>query len=100
MARLQNAMTGVVVNVDEVTAERLVADGWAPAGTNAPAPTDDGQNDEVPSGSVAELTDWVGEDRGRAARALEAEQARGEKARSSLVAYLTKLLDAEQSDDE
>lgn len=99
MARLQNAVTGVVVNVDEVTAERLVADGWVPAGMNVPAPTGVGQ-DEVPAGSVAQVTEWVGEDAGRAARALEAEQARGEKARASLVAHLTKLLDAEQSDDE
>jgi len=105
MGRFIHSETGVVVSVADDKDERFAAPLWAAhdgqdfsGGTTETG--DDGQNDEVPAGSVAELTEWVGEDAGRAARALEAEQSKGEKARSSLVAHLTKLLDAEQSDDE
>lgn len=49
---------------------------------------------EVPSGSVADVVAWVGEDRERAAMALEVEAAKGDNARKTLIAGLTELLGA------
>lgn len=47
-------------------------------------------SDEVPAGSIAVVLAWVGEDRDRAIRALDAEQA-SEKPRKSLVTALEAL---------
>lgn len=61
-----------------------------PRGGNFPA-ADDSANDpdpnEVPSGTVKELKEWVGEDSDRARRALAVENA-NPKPRASLVSYL------------
>jgi len=46
--------------------------------------------DAVPDGTAADVLAWVGDDHDKAAKALEAEQAR-EKPRSTLVAALEKL---------
>lgn len=56
-----------------------------------PAPVD---TDEVPVGTVKAVTDWVGADKDRAKRALDAENAT-DKPRATLVAALTELLEAE-----
>lgn len=48
-------------------------------------------SDEVPGGTAAEVLAWVGSDAGRAARALEVEQAKDGGGRSTLVANLSKL---------
>lgn len=47
--------------------------------------------DEVPR-TVAEVIAWVGDDKDRAQRALDLEQDKGDRARSSLVDALTDLL--------
>lgn len=47
--------------------------------------------DGVPGGSAKQVLDWVGDDRDKAAKVLAAEEAKGDKARSTLVAALTKL---------
>ncbi|MEW2383376.1 hypothetical protein AB0873_14975 [Micromonospora sp. NPDC047707] len=74
------------------------ADGQAPrpgaARKSPPAPPD---GDEVPDGSIAVVLAWVGEDRDRAAKALDVERAtKGDRARVKLVEDLTKLLESEQ----
>jgi len=50
----------------------------------------DDDPDEVPAGTADEVLAWVGEDRDRATRALQAEQGR-DKPRSTLSAQLEKL---------
>ncbi len=50
---------------------------------------------EVPEGSIATVLAWVNGDRGRAERALTAEQAKGDKVRSTLLAELEQLTDDE-----
>lgn len=45
----------------------------------------------VPDGSARDVIDWVGDDRDRARAALDVEQAKGDDARTTLVAKLTKL---------
>jgi hypothetical protein len=45
----------------------------------------------VPDGTAKDVLDWVGDDRQRAGQALEVEQGKGDDARSTLVARLTKL---------
>jgi hypothetical protein len=47
--------------------------------------------DAVPTGTIDDVLAWVGDDNDRAARALEAEQAKGDQARSTLVAKLTAM---------
>lgn len=49
--------------------------------TNEPDP------DAVPSGTIPEIKDWVGDDSDRAQRALDAENANA-KPRATLVGYL------------
>lgn len=46
---------------------------------------------DVPDGSISDVLDWVGDDPARARAALDAEQAKGDKARSTLVAKLETL---------
>lgn len=48
--------------------------------------------DPVPDAIVADLLAWVGEDKVRAQRALDVEEAKGEKARKGVVDPLTELL--------
>ncbi|GAA4626630.1 hypothetical protein GCM10023196_035640 [Actinoallomurus vinaceus] len=53
----------------------------------------DGKGGEVPDGNADAVLDWVGEDRDRAARALEVEVER-EHPRSTLVSKLRKLAES------
>jgi len=48
--------------------------------------------DEVPDGTIVVVLDWVAGDPERAARALEAERAKGDRARSTLVEHLAELV--------
>jgi hypothetical protein len=69
---------------------RLVnEDGTPPA--ESPAEESPADPDAVPAGTIDEVLAWVGNDKDRAARALEAEHAKGDQARSTLVAKLTAL---------
>lgn len=52
------------------------------------------KSDLVPQGAIAVVMDWVGEDKDRAQRALEAEDA-AERPRSTLVDQLKQLLASE-----
>lgn len=82
---------------EEVTgglADYLLATG-CPVEDLATAPAAEDPGDQVPDGTVAEVADWVGDDRDRARAALDGEQAKGDGARSTLVAALEKLLSAE-----
>ncbi|GIE35906.1 hypothetical protein Ait01nite_089510 [Actinoplanes italicus] len=63
-----------------------------------PAPVPEADPNEVPTGTVSAVLDWVGEDRERAARALEAENA-AEKPRTTLVAALTALASEPDPDE-
>jgi NACalpha-BTF3-like transcription factor len=56
----------------------------------APEPEPAADPDEVPAGSVAVVLAWVGEDREKAMRALEAENA-ADKPRTTLVTALEAL---------
>lgn len=47
--------------------------------------------DEVPSGAITDVLDWVGDDSDRAQRALDAERAKGDRARSTLVSDLEQI---------
>lgn len=71
---------------------------WAPVGVDdailedgEEGPAVDLDGDGVPDGTANQILDWVGEDKERAAAALAAEEAKGDAARSTLVAKLTKL---------
>lgn len=73
------------------------AGGSAPAGGEGPplGPDLSGvvtlSGAQVPDGTAKDVIDWVGDDRARARSALAAEQAKGDDARTTLVAKLTKL---------
>lgn len=54
----------------------------------------DTNDDGVPEGSARQVMEWVGSDPERAAMALDIEQAKGDNARSTLVASLQKLVQA------
>ncbi|GAB3856603.1 hypothetical protein GCM10029963_53250 [Micromonospora andamanensis] len=55
----------------------------------------------MPDASVAVVTEWVGDDRDRAARALDFErETRGDRARVSLVDHLTKMLNTDPDLDD
>ncbi|MEV0608122.1 hypothetical protein AB0I61_17325 [Polymorphospora rubra] len=77
----------------EVAAQISNPDVWAGSADvdePAPGPGDgDGSVDEVPTGSIADVLEWVGDDPDRAQRALDAEQAG--KARTSLMPELERL---------
>lgn len=77
--------------VDEVTIKTMVDAGeWTPGGPETPPGGDGG---EVPNGTVADVMAWVGDDPDRARRALDAENAKGDKARSTLAATLTSIVE-------
>lgn len=54
--------------------------------------------DDVPSGSIADVLAWVDGDPDRARAALQAEQARGDRARTGLIEPLTQLAATAGSD--
>lgn len=80
--------------LDKGLIARVNADGtpWT-----QPAPAPEVNSDEVPTGTVAAVLGWVGDDRERAARALEVESA-AEKPRTTLVGALEAL--ATEPDEE
>lgn len=76
--------------VDEVTIKTLVDAGeWTPVEPTEPS----GNGGEVPDGTVADVMAWVGDDPDRARQALDAETTKGDKARSTLVATLTSIVE-------
>lgn len=76
--------------VDDVTIKTMVDAGeWTPEPDTRPA----GDGGEVPGGTVADVMAWVGDDPDRARRALDAEAAKGDKARSTLVDSLTVVVE-------
>lgn len=89
---LREALVGQLAKGDVA---RVNADGtpWV-----APAPEPEADPNDVPVGTVAAVLGWVGDDRDRAARALEAETAT-EKPRTTLVRALEALA-AEPDPDE
>jgi hypothetical protein len=72
-------------------ADYLFATG-SPVEEVASGPAVDTDGDGVPEGTIPQVEEWVGDNHERAAQALEAEQAKGDAARSTLVASLEKLL--------
>lgn len=86
------------VNEDGTDVAAAIAQVTDPDG-NGDAPGGDQPNPdggEVPTGTVAQVLDWVGDDTTRARRALEVEQSKGAPARSSLATALHKLLDIQE----
>lgn len=95
--------------VPDHLAHRYLGRGWVQDGEVYPAYTPDPPPDapprdqtpppgvltlrgaSVPDGNAKAVLDWVGDDPDRARRALDAEQAKGDEARTTLVAKLTKL---------
>lgn len=59
-----------------------------PAEATVPAGPDP---DAVPDGTIAVVLDWVGDDPEKAQRALDVEEAKGDRARSTLVADLSAI---------
>lgn len=80
--------------VDGGLADYLLATG-SPVEEVSAGPAVDVDGDGVPDGTVAQVLEWVGDDRDRAQAALDAEQGKGDSSRATLVAALTKLLTAE-----
>lgn len=102
--RLFNPATGSRLSVPDHMVVRYLGKGWVQAAGFA-APAEPGPvvldvappgvvtlaRGSVPDGSAKDVIDWVGDDRDRARAALDAEQAKGDDARTTLVAKLTKL---------
>lgn len=88
---VQELAEGQIVPSGEF-ADHLLATG-APVEPLDTEPAVDLDGDGVPDGAVNAVLAWVGEDPGRAAQALDAEQAKGEAARATLVAKLSKLIE-------
>lgn len=113
--RLRNA-AGTRVGVPDHMVARYLARGWVPVGGEveaappppatpaepepaaAPTPPDEvppgvvtlaGMS--VPDGTAKDVVDWVGDDRDRAKAALQVERAKGDDARTTLVARLSKI---------
>lgn len=87
---------GSVVEVPDWLGNDLIRIGGDFEEVAATAATDEGpavdlDGDGVPDGTANQVLEWVGSDRERAAAALAAEHAKGDAARSSLVAKLEKL---------
>lgn len=95
--------TDAVISVDEKLAEQLVADKVAvyldqanepepPAEFDLAAASDEEVSTFIASSTIDEVLAAVGEDADKAARALTAEEARGDQTRSTLVEKLTALV--------
>jgi hypothetical protein len=85
-------------DVPEEELRRFLADGAVETVAAAPAAAAEAVDDEVepvPTGTVDAVLAWVGDDTDRAGRALTAEQAKGDKARKTLVEALTALVDGQ-----
>lgn len=91
---------------DNVKVARSKRDRMAvPEPTSKPILAADASPEDVPSGTVAEVLTWVGDDPVRAQKALDAEVSH-DKPRKGLVSVLTEKIDAEaeakpeESDDD
>lgn len=115
--RLHHPGTGTRLSVPDRMVGRYLAQGWVQAGGYTAAefteprqdggdPGGDGSGQQpppevvtltgattggVPDGTATDVIRWVGDDPARARQALDAEQAKGDDARSTLVAKLGKL---------
>lgn len=81
-------------DVPAETARALLARGDVAESRGGEEPGEPVDPDAVPDGSAAAVLAWVGDDKDRAACALEAEQAKGDQARKGLTADLVKLVEA------
>ncbi len=107
---------GTRVGVPDHMVARYLARGWVPVGgeveATSPPPATPAEPDPVPTptppdeappgvitlnrglvptGTAKDVIDWVSDDRDRAKAALEVEQGKGDDARTTLVARLSKL---------
>lgn len=81
--------TGTLVEPVDDDARALAGDTDTP-----PNPDDQGGNGQLDiSAKVDDVLAWVGDDKDRAREALDAETAKGDKARSSLVTQLTAIVE-------
>lgn len=87
---------GPPIEVPADVAESLLAS----ASWQRPADADDGADQRaVADLTVDDVLAWVAGDPQRARQAYDAERARGDKARSSLIRALDELIDDEETDD-
>jgi hypothetical protein len=113
--RIFNPDKGTRMSVPDRMAGRYLGQGWVPAGGSTPVPDTPAQDPvpsppsgdagpdqvppgvvtlsggQVPDGTAKDVIDWVGDDQQRARQALAAEQAKGDEARTTLVARLSKI---------
>jgi hypothetical protein len=68
-----------------------------PTPTNTPVISPDADENDVPQGTVPEVLSWVGDDKDRAQKALDAEN-ENDKPRKSLVSELEEVLSEEDED--
>jgi hypothetical protein len=73
------------------------AKGDEPVSTPAAAPEPEDNETEVPTGTIAEVKDWVGDDKERAQAALDVENAK-DNPRSTLVEWLEGVI-ADEGDE-
>jgi hypothetical protein len=66
---------------------------WAEITNDAVFDKEEPAGDFDPDGTVKEIESWVGDDPERAREALAAEQAKGDKARSTLVEHLQDVIE-------
>jgi hypothetical protein len=64
-----------------------------PVYTEPEAVEDESTEEEVPDGTVKEILEWVGDDKDRAQRALDAEDAKGNNGRKGLKRELNEKLE-------
>jgi len=91
---------GIIDNGDRADVERLIGKGMLEEIEEISEPQPDPDSftvSDLVGLSVKEILDRVGDDPEAAAAVLEAEQARGDKTRSTLVESLTAILDAATS---
>ncbi len=94
------ADNGKMQRAESTKNKRPAAQASAPASAPAPAPIDNSvkTEDDVPSGTVPEILSWVGEDKDRAQKALDAEKD-DDKPRKGLVKSLEEILDDKSDED-
>lgn len=114
--KLFNPDTGTRMSVPDRMVGRYLGKGWVqadggsyagdrylppqpvsspPAGPAGPDEVPPGvltlSSGQVPDGTAKDVVDWVGDDQQRARQALAVEQSKGDEARTTLVARLTKI---------
>jgi hypothetical protein len=109
MAYVDVAQGQPVGDVDDETRERLLASGAIGKADDAayvaaarPVPgevePDEIDKDVIPAGSVEQILGWVGDDLARARVAREMEEAKGPKARATLLAKLDEVKQSLESE--